>query len=98
MTPRRTQAKTPWDNLATLRIYGIDPAQPGSVRIRAYSEDLADLNTVLFDTIVPLTATQLTSDAGYLGPIAVRPLAADLNLDTLILQKHAGVRFEIEPV
>lgn len=82
---------------ATLRVYGIDPALLGSVRVRAFSEDSASANTIVFESVVPLLVKQLFYSIGT-DPIPLRPPVAEINLGEVIHGAFAGVRLEVTPI
>jgi hypothetical protein len=80
-----------------LRVYGIDPQVIGGVRVRVFSEDSGVTNTLLLDTILPLTVTQTTYTSG-LGSFPLRPPFAQLAMNAAIGGTFTGVRVELAPV
>jgi hypothetical protein len=84
---------------AMLRVYGIDPHKLGSVHVRAFLEDRADYpNTLLLDSVVPLTVTQKFSPTSVFDQLPVRPPVAEVSLSALIPDSFKQLRLEISPV
>jgi len=82
---------------AMVRVYGIDPDMLGSVRVKAFAESpTGSANTVVLDTVVPLTVTQQFTRG--VDPLPLRPSVAELNLSALIQSAFPLVRLEITPV
>jgi hypothetical protein len=68
---------------ALLRIYGIDPAATGEVRVRVFREDQGpDFNRLLLDRTLPFTVMQRIYTAGPFS-YPVRPPYAQLDLQTV---------------
>jgi hypothetical protein len=85
------------DNRPRLRVYGIDPALAGNVRVRIFAEDPELPQQLLGDRVIALTAVPKTYGfANY--TFDLRPPVAELDLAAL-LPGHVGmVRLEITPV
>lgn len=79
---------------ATLRVYGVDPDRLGSVRVQVFSED--PQNTLLLDTVLSLSATQVFSTNAEWN-LPLRPPEGEMSL-TGISQTTRGARIEISAI